>query len=49
VGQITIAAIFLPLVWQLRKNPAFLRVGVPLISAFVAVVGLYWLVERALL
>jgi hydrogenase/urease accessory protein HupE len=46
VGQITIAAIALPVVWQLRKSPGFIRRGVPIISAAVAATGLYWLLER---
>ncbi|MCX6955562.1 MAG: HupE/UreJ family protein [Verrucomicrobia bacterium] len=49
VGQVTIAAIVLPLVWQLRKNEAFVRRGVPVLSAIVALAGLYWLVERTVL
>jgi hydrogenase/urease accessory protein HupE len=48
VGQITIAAIALPVIWQLRKNPGFVRRGVPIISAIVAAAGLYWLLERTL-
>jgi hydrogenase/urease accessory protein HupE len=46
VGQITIAAIVLPIVWQLRKNPKFVRIGVPVLSALVALAGLYWFLER---
>ena len=48
VGQITIAAIVLPLVWRLRKNPGFIRRGIPIISGLVAATGLYWLLERTL-
>jgi HupE/UreJ protein len=48
LGQIAIAAIFLPLVWQLRKNAAFLQYGIPLLSGLVAALGLYWLLERAI-
>jgi hydrogenase/urease accessory protein HupE len=48
VGQMAIAAVVLPLVWQLRKNETFVRRGVPLLSAIVALAGLYWLWERAL-
>ncbi len=47
VGQIAIAAIVLPLVWRLRKNEKFLRVGVPALSAIVSLAGLYWFLERA--
>lgn len=45
-GQIAIAAIVLPVIWQLRKSEAFLRRGVPVLSALVALAGLYWLLER---
>ena len=48
VGQITIAAIVLPIVWQLRKNEKFLRVGVPALFAIVAAAGLYWFLERTI-
>lgn len=46
LGQVAIAAIVLPLVWQLRKNEPFVRRGVPVLSAVVAVAGLYWLLKR---
>ncbi len=46
LGQIAIAAVVLPIVWQLRKNPRFVRYGVPALSAVVALAGLYWLLER---
>jgi hydrogenase/urease accessory protein HupE len=46
VGQITIAALVLPIVWQLRKNKAFVRRGVPALSAIVAAAGLYWFLQR---
>lgn len=46
VGQVTIAAIVLPIVWQLRKNEKFLRLGVPALSAVVSVAGLYWFLQR---
>ena len=48
VGQITIAAIALPVIWQSRKKPGFIRRGVPIISSVVAATGLYWLLERTL-
>jgi hypothetical protein len=48
LGQIAIAAVVLPLLWQLRKQEWFLRRGVPAISALVALAGLYWLVARTL-
>ena len=46
VGQIAIAAIVLPIVWRLRKNEKFLRLGVPALSAIVSAAGLYWFLER---
>lgn len=49
LGQIAIAAIVLPVVWQLRKNEAFVKRGVPALSAVVAAAGLYWLLERTVL
>lgn len=46
IGQVVVAAIVLPIVWRLRKNEKFVRVGVPLLSVVVAVAGLYWFLER---
>lgn len=46
LGQIAIAAVVLPLVWRLRKNPAFLARGVPALSAIVSLAGVYWFLER---
>jgi hydrogenase/urease accessory protein HupE len=48
VGQVSIALLVLPIVWQLRKNPTFVRRGVPILSALVAAAGLYWFLERTL-
>lgn len=49
VGQIAIASVVLPIVWQLRKHESFVRRGVPALSAFVTLAGLYWLVQRTVL
>jgi hydrogenase/urease accessory protein HupE len=46
IGQVTIAAIALPIIWQLRKRPGFIRRGVPVLSGLVAAAGLYWFLER---
>jgi hydrogenase/urease accessory protein HupE len=46
IGQVSIAAVVLPIVWQLRKNTGFVRRGVPILSGFVALAGLYWFVQR---
>jgi hydrogenase/urease accessory protein HupE len=48
-GQLSVAAIVLPLIWKLRQRSSFLRFGVPACSLMVALAGGYWLVERTLL
>ncbi len=48
VGQISIAAFVLPLVWRLRKREWFLARGVPALSAIVSAAGLYWFLERTI-
>ena len=46
VGQLSVAAVVLPILWQLRKNRLFVRQWVPACSVVVALAGSYWLVER---
>jgi hydrogenase/urease accessory protein HupE len=46
VGQVAVAAVVLPLLWRLRRWPAFERRGQLLISVFVVLAGAYWLVQR---
>jgi len=48
LGQLGVAALFLPLLWQLRKWPPFARHGINVISTLVALAGAYWLIERTL-
>ncbi len=48
IGQIVVAALVLPLVWYLRKRPAFVSRWVPILSGVVAAAGLVWLVQRTL-
>lgn len=48
-GQLSIAAVVLPIIWNLRRRPIFLRFGVPACSLIVAVAGCYWLIERTIL
>jgi hydrogenase/urease accessory protein HupE len=48
VGQLAVAAVVLPILWQLRKNPVFARQWVPVCSAAVTLAGSYWMVERIL-
>ncbi|PYI87484.1 MAG: hypothetical protein DME26_06035 [Verrucomicrobia bacterium] len=49
IGQVLIATVLLPLIWQLRKWNPFLKWGVPACSSIVAAVGGYWLVQRIFL
>jgi hydrogenase/urease accessory protein HupE len=46
IGQLSVAAIVLPVLWQLRRHSIFVRRWVPACSAFVALAGSYWMVER---
>lgn len=46
LGQIAVAAVFVPLLWQLRKWPAFARNGRFVLSGMVVLFGAYWLVRR---
>ena len=46
LGQITAGAIFLTLLWQLRKSAFFVRRIIPAFSLLVAAGGVYWTVKR---
>ena len=46
LGQLGIAAIVLPVLWNLRRYSSFARLWVPICSLAVAFAGSYWLVER---
>lgn len=46
IGQLTVAAILLPLLFILQKNPWFRRFGVRAISAGIILVAAWWLVTR---
>lgn len=48
LGQIVIAALVLPLIWQFRKRSKFVTRGVLIASGLVAAAGLYWLLQRTL-
>lgn len=48
LGQLVVAALVLPLLWRLKRHPAFARRGVPALSALVALAGLCWFCERLL-
>jgi hydrogenase/urease accessory protein HupE len=49
IGQISLAAIALPLLWQLRKHKLLFRSEVPVASVLVAAAGLYWFLARTVL
>ncbi|MDQ6633096.1 MAG: HupE/UreJ family protein, partial [Verrucomicrobiota bacterium] len=46
LGQITIAAIVLPILWQLKQKPKFALQLVPVCSAIIVAAGSYWFIER---
>jgi hydrogenase/urease accessory protein HupE len=48
LGQLCVAAIVLPILWNLRRNPLFVRRWVPGCSIAVAFAGSYWMVERVM-
>jgi hydrogenase/urease accessory protein HupE len=49
IGQFAVAVVILPVIWRLSARPSFATRYVPACSFAVALVGLYWLVERSLL
>jgi hydrogenase/urease accessory protein HupE len=48
IGQLSVAAFALPLLWKLRRNPVFVRRWIPICSGAVALAGSYWMLERIL-
>ena len=46
LGQLSVAALLLPILWWLRRRESFLRVGIPACSLVVASAGGYWLLGR---
>jgi hydrogenase/urease accessory protein HupE len=48
VGQVAIAAVVLPLIWRLRRSDHFTHRAVPVLSAIIALAGLYWLLVRTM-
>jgi hydrogenase/urease accessory protein HupE len=46
LGQLSVAAAILPVLWRLRTKHWFVRQWVPVCSAAVAVVGSWWMLER---
>jgi hydrogenase/urease accessory protein HupE len=48
-GQIAVASVVLPIIWQLNRKPQVARVFLRGVSLLVAVMGFYWLLERTVL
>ena len=46
LGQVALAALVLPLIWQFKDRPSFQPRYMPACSVAVALAGAYWLVER---
>ena len=46
VGQLCVAAIVLPILWNLRRNQVFVYRWVPVCSVAIAFAGSYWMVQR---
>ena len=46
IGQLSVAAIVLPLLWWLRKHPVVMPRLAPVCSIGIVVVGSYWMIER---
>ncbi len=46
LGQLAVAAVALPIIWQVRKSELFLRRGVPACSVLAALAGAFWFVQR---
>jgi hydrogenase/urease accessory protein HupE len=49
LGQLTIAALVLPLIWKCRASPVFVRRLVPIGSGMIVLAGGYWLIQRTVL
>ena len=49
IGQLTIAALVLPIIWKCRSWPALVERMVPVGSTVVVVAGGYWLLQRTVL
>ncbi len=49
LGQMTVAALVLPLIWWLRTKPVFVRRWVPACSIAVVLAGAWWLLQRTVL
>jgi len=46
IGQLSVAAIILPILWCLRKQPVLMHRLAPVCSVGIVVAGSYWMIER---
>ena len=49
LGQLSVALAVLPVIFVLRNQPAFLRIGTPAISSVVALLGAWWFLQRTVM
>jgi hydrogenase/urease accessory protein HupE len=49
VAQLSIAALTLPLIWRLRRRPAFMLKHVPALSLLLTLAGIYWFLARTVI
>ena len=49
IGQISVAAIVLPLIWRLNNKPDVAAKFLKICSFLISLVGAYWLLERTIL
>jgi hydrogenase/urease accessory protein HupE len=48
IGQLAVAGVVLPILWQVRRNPSLARQWVPVCSVAITLAGSYWMFERIL-
>jgi hypothetical protein len=46
LALIAVTAVFLFVLWKMRASPFFARLGLPVVSSVISVLGAYWLVRR---
>jgi hydrogenase/urease accessory protein HupE len=46
IGQVAVAALLLPAIWKLRKRELFVKRWVPAYSIGVALLGMFWFIQR---
>src|SRR5215813_887330 len=46
LGQITVAALALPVIWKFREKPIFIARWAPACSAVIVLLGSFWFVQR---